>query len=63
MNDNPVLMLSLQVLDSEPDQELVDTDQNPQDIDDLFEELDNLSDSEPDLDTLSVISTPKPSLR
>ncbi|XP_064603930.1 phosphofurin acidic cluster sorting protein 2-like isoform X5 [Liolophura sinensis] len=52
-----------EVLDSEPDQELVDTDQNPQDIDDLFEELENLSDSEPDLDTLSVISTPKPSLR
>jgi len=35
---------------------------DPADIEDLFDELD-LSDSGPDLDTLSILSTPKPSLR
>lgn len=37
-------------------------DMDPADIEDLFDELD-LSDSGPDLDTLSILSTPKPSLR
>ncbi|OAD55029.1 Transmembrane emp24 domain-containing protein eca [Eufriesea mexicana] len=32
-------------------------------IDELFDELENLSDSGPELDTMSVSSTPKPSLR
>ena len=32
-------------------------------IEDLFDELEDLSDSGPELDTMSVISTPKPSLR
>lgn len=30
---------------------------------DLFEDVDNLSDSDPDIDTLSIKSTPKPKLR
>lgn len=38
-------------------------DVDPADIEDLFEELEDLSDSGPDLDTLSILSTPKPSLR
>ncbi|CAC5390321.1 PACS2 [Mytilus coruscus] len=33
------------------------------DIDDLFDELEDLSDSGPELDTVSVMSTPKPRLR
>jgi len=33
------------------------------DIDDLIDELEDLSDSGPEMDTLSVTSTPKPSLR
>jgi len=32
-------------------------------IEELFDELEDLSDSGPDLDTMSVSSTPKPSLR
>ena len=32
-------------------------------IDELFDELEDLSDSGPELDTMSVSSTPKPSLR
>lgn len=32
-------------------------------IEELFEELEDLSDSGPELDTMSVSSTPKPSLR
>ena len=55
--------VSSQVLDSEQDQELVDQEANPQDIEDLFDELENLSDSDPDIDTISVLSTPKPKLR
>ena len=56
-----------QVLDS-LDPELCDPDviQDPvDDIDDLIDELENLSDSGPeiDMDTVSVISTPKPRLR
>ncbi|KAK2170730.1 hypothetical protein LSH36_1g24001 [Paralvinella palmiformis] len=52
-----------EVLDSEQDQELVDPETNPQDIEDLFDELENLSESDPDIDTISVLSTPKPKLR
>lgn len=33
------------------------------DIEDLIDELEDLSDSGPEMDTLSVTSTPKPSLR
>lgn len=51
-----------EVLDSEADHELGDGG-NPADIDDLIEELEDLSDSEPELDTMSVMSTPKPRLR
>lgn len=51
------------MLDSEQDPELVDQEQNQQDIEALFDELEDLSDSGPEMDTLSVLSTPKPSLR
>ncbi|XP_025407381.1 phosphofurin acidic cluster sorting protein 1 isoform X2 [Sipha flava] len=44
-------------------QKLSGGDMDPADIEDLFEELEDLSDSGPDLDTLSILSTPKPSLR
>lgn len=56
----------LQALDSEQDHEEMDQElvgQNPQDIDDLFAELEDLSDSGPEMDTMSISSTPKPSLR
>ncbi|WAR18299.1 PACS1-like protein [Mya arenaria] len=36
---------------------------NPGDIEDLIEQLEDLSDSEPEMDTMSVMSTPKPRLR
>lgn len=42
---------------------IIGGDVDPADIEDLFEELEDLSDSGPDLDTLSILSTPKPSLR
>ncbi|CAG5133538.1 unnamed protein product, partial [Candidula unifasciata] len=48
----------LTTLDSEPDHDHIP---NPQELDDLFDELED-SDSGPDLDTLSVMSTPKPKL-
>lgn len=32
-------------------------------IEDLFDELENYSDSGPEVDTISITSTPKPSLR
>ncbi|XP_018904006.1 phosphofurin acidic cluster sorting protein 2 isoform X2 [Bemisia tabaci] len=38
-------------------------DMDPADIEDLFEELEDLSDSGPEVDTMSITSTPKPSLR
>ncbi|ESO83532.1 hypothetical protein LOTGIDRAFT_169225 [Lottia gigantea] len=51
-------------LDSEADHDLIDPDNPAGDIDDLlFDELDDLSDSGPELDTMSVMSTPKPRLR
>ncbi|KAL3873157.1 hypothetical protein ACJMK2_036310 [Sinanodonta woodiana] len=55
-----------EVLDSEADHDLVDPDTNPHEIDDLFDQLEDLSDSDPDLeaeDNVSVMSTPKPRLR
>ncbi|XP_064621592.1 phosphofurin acidic cluster sorting protein 2-like isoform X6 [Lineus longissimus] len=58
--------VSEEVLDSEqdPDQDLGDADQNQQEIEDLlFAELEDMSDSGPEMDTMSVLSTPKPSLR
>ncbi|KAG8272916.1 Phosphofurin acidic cluster sorting protein 1 [Homalodisca vitripennis] len=36
---------------------------DPADIEDLFEELEDMSDSGPEVDTMSISSTPKPSLR
>uniref|UniRef100_A0A0L8G3H9 Phosphofurin acidic cluster sorting protein 2 n=1 Tax=Octopus bimaculoides TaxID=37653 RepID=A0A0L8G3H9_OCTBM len=54
---------SEEALDSEADHELVDPDHNPHDIEDLLVDFDDLSDSGPELDTLSVTSTPKPQLR
>ncbi|KAG1700083.1 Phosphofurin acidic cluster sorting protein 2 [Nymphon striatum] len=56
----------LQGLDSEQDHEEMDPeieDRNPQDIDDLFAQFEDLSDSEPEMDTMSISSTPKPCLR
>lgn len=51
-----------------PDQEDMDRklsggDMDPTEIEDLFEELEDLSESGPEMDTLSISSTPKPSLR
>jgi hypothetical protein len=51
------------VLDVGADHEMLGDGENPADIDDLIEELEELSDSEPELDTMSVMSTPKPRLR
>ena len=33
---------------------------DPADIEDLFEELEDMSDSAPEVDTMSISSTPKP---
>ncbi|KAK2189011.1 hypothetical protein NP493_110g01034 [Ridgeia piscesae] len=52
-----------EALDSEQDQDVGDPDTNPQDIEDLFDELENLSESDQEMDTISVLSTPKPKLR
>lgn len=46
-------------MDSEADHDQI---ANPQELDDLFDELED-SDSGPELDTISVMSTPKPKLR
>lgn len=53
------IMLQLQVLESV--QDLGDRSDN-QYVDDLFDEVENLSDSDIDMDTMSVHSTPKPKL-
>ena len=53
----------MQALDSEQEQDPGDPDTNPQDIEDLFDELENLSESDQEMDTISVLSTPKPKLR
>ena len=42
---------------------MIDPDNNPPDIDEMLDELDDLSDSGPEIDTISVMSTPKPRLR
>lgn len=42
---------------------VVRDDMDAVDIEDLFEELEDLSDSGPEMDTMSISSTPKPSLR
>ncbi|XP_060570990.1 phosphofurin acidic cluster sorting protein 2-like isoform X6 [Ruditapes philippinarum] len=55
--------ISEEVLDVGADHEMLGDGENPADIDDLIEELEELSDSEPELDTMSVMSTPKPRLR
>ncbi len=50
--------------DSEQDPDLAVQDvANQQEIEDLFDELEDLSDSGPEMDTISVLSTPKPKLR
>ena len=50
--------------DSEQDPDITAQDvANQQEIEDLFDELEDLSDSGPELDTISVLSTPKPKLR
>ncbi|EEB13376.1 conserved hypothetical protein [Pediculus humanus corporis] len=51
-----------------PDQEDMDRklsggDVDPTEIEDFFEELEDLSESGPEMDTMSISSTPKPSLR
>lgn len=58
-----ISLLILKGLESE-DHDLADV--NPDttvDIDDLIDELEDLSDSGPELDTVSVMSTPKPRLK
>ncbi|XP_059481521.1 phosphofurin acidic cluster sorting protein 2 isoform X2 [Neocloeon triangulifer] len=53
-------------LDNDPEeieQKLSGGDMDPTDIADLFDELEELSDSGPEMDTMSISSTPKPSLR
>jgi len=51
----------LQVLESV--QELGDRDANAQYVEELLDDVEALSDSDVDLDTISVRSTPKPKLR
>lgn len=36
---------------------------DPQELEDLFDEIDDLSESGPELDNMSVTSTPKPILK
>lgn len=48
-------------LEQELSKELIS--QNPQEFEDLIDELESLSDSGPDVDDISISSTPKPSLR
>ena len=42
---------------------LGDQEGNNEDFDDLMDELESMSDSDPELDVISVMSTPKPRLR
>jgi len=51
-----------QVLESAV-QDLGDHESNPHYVEDLFDDVENLSESDPDIDTISVHSTPKPRLR
>lgn len=56
--------ISEEGLESEGDHDLGDAHPDASvDIDDLIDELEDLSDSGPELDTVSVMSTPKPRLR
>ena len=57
--------MSEEVLDSEqdPDESVQGGVHNQEDLEDLFDELENLSESDPEMDTISVLSTPKPKLR
>ena len=50
-------------MDSEQDPDMVEQGGASADIEALFEELENLSDSDPEVDTISVLSTPKPKIR
>lgn len=55
-----------EVSDSEQYQEELEQElisQNPQEFEDLIDELESMSDSGPDVDDISISSTPKPSLR
>ena len=52
----------LQVLESAV-QDLGDQDSTTRYPDDMFEDVENLSDSDLDIDTISIHSTPKPKLR
>ncbi|GFT40696.1 phosphofurin acidic cluster sorting protein 1 [Nephila pilipes] len=55
-----------EVSDSEQYQEELEQElisQNPQEFEDLIDELESMSDSNPDVDDISISSTPKPSLR
>eukprot|EP00095_Tigriopus_kingsejongensis_P006170 maker-scaffold40_size501252-snap-gene-4.17 protein:Tk06170 transcript:maker-scaffold40_size501252-snap-gene-4.17-mRNA-1 annotation:"phosphofurin acidic cluster sorting protein" len=45
------------------DQKLSEGTMDPAEIEDLFEQLEDFSDSGPDVDTISIGSTPKPSLK
>lgn len=45
------------------DRKLSGGDMDPTEIEDFFEELEDLSESGPEMDTMSISSTPKPSLR
>ncbi|KAK6638739.1 hypothetical protein RUM43_007007 [Polyplax serrata] len=45
------------------DRKLSGGDVDPTEIEDFFEELEDLSESGPEMDTMSISSTPKPSLR
>lgn len=58
-DEKNALDLFLQVLESV--QDLGDRNDN-QYVEDLFDEVENLSDSDVDMDTMSVHSTPKPKL-
>ena len=49
--------------DQSLDQKLEEGSVDPAEIEDLFDQLEDLSDSGPDLDTISIGSTPKPSLK
>ncbi|ELU12912.1 hypothetical protein CAPTEDRAFT_112775 [Capitella teleta] len=56
--------VSDEVLDSEQDQDPGEGDvANANELEELFDELEDLSESDPDIDTISVLSTPKPKLR
>ena len=53
----------MQVLVSEAENVLGDQEGDADDIVDLIDQLSGSSDSDPELDVISVMSTPKPRLR